>query len=81
MANPTTKGVDVHDFGDFMQKFANVDPADEHIVQRLFDVTNTRGAFYLTFEQVIDLLRILKQGDTGTKADLFYSMADAENNG
>ena len=38
-------------------------------------------AFYLTFEQVVDLLRIMKQGDTGTKADLYFSMCDVENSG
>ena len=67
VANPTTKGVDVTGYAEFMQKFGGVDPTDEYILQRLFDVTNTRGAFYVTFEQCVEMLRILKKGDTVAK--------------
>merc|ERR1711871_1869711 len=81
LANPTTKGLDVNGFAEFMQKFGGVDPTDEYILQRLFDVTNTRGAFYVTFEQCVEMLRVLKKGDTVAKAELFFNMVDDNNNG
>jgi len=81
LSNPTTKGLDAGAFTEFMQKFINIDPADEFLCQRLFDVTNTRGAFYVVFEQCVDTLRIFKKGDTMAKGELFFSMVDLNNNG
>lgn len=81
LANPTTKGLDLAGFAEFMHKFANLDPADDYLLERLFDVTNTRGAFYVVFEQCVETLRILKKGDTITKAELFFAMVDKNNNG
>ena len=39
------------------------------------------SAFYVTFEQCVETLRIIKKGDTVTKAELFFHMADRNNNG
>lgn len=38
------------------------------ILCRFMQVQNTRGAYYLGFEQVVELLQILKKGDTLAKA-------------
>jgi len=81
LANPTTKGLDLSAYSEFMHKFVPIDPEDDHIMQRLFDITNTRCAFYVTFEQCVETLRIIKKGDTVTKAELFFHMADRNNNG
>lgn len=81
LSNPTTKGLDASAFIDFMQKFISIDSADEFLCQRLFDVTNTRGAFYVVFEQCVDTLRVFKKGDTVAKAELFFNMVDLNNNG
>lgn len=73
--------MDAPAFGDFVQKFAGVDSQDEFIVQRLFDMTNTRGAFYVTFEQCVETLRVIKKGDPTAKAELFFHLVDSTSSG
>lgn len=80
-ANPTTKGVDVPAFAEFMHRFGGADPHDEFIMQRLFEYTNTRGAFYVTFEQCVETLRVIKKGDASAKAELYFKLIDTSGNG
>ena len=50
-------------------------------MERLFVVTNFRNAFYVSFEQCIETLRILQRGSVSAKADLLFSLADEMNTG
>merc|ERR1711959_54944 len=54
------KGVDREGLSMFLAKFGNVDPTDEFVCRRLFEVVNTRGHPTISFEQVIGLLQIIK---------------------
>lgn len=72
------KGVDVSGLSQFLARFANVDPGDEFVCRRLFELINRRGQPHVSFDQVIGLLQILKppgialagfESDTGALAD------------
>lgn len=81
LVNPKSKGVDQQGFTDFMAKTVNIDPTDEKLCQRLFEVQNSRGAAYLVFDQVVELVHMLKKGTMMTIAELFYRIIDTKGNG
>jgi len=82
------KGVDEYGFITFIGRFGHIDPTDEQICQRLFEVTNKRNRPQLSFEQVLGLLHIVKPPDllvedllglsdaTAAKAELFFDIVD-----
>lgn len=76
LTGPLTRGIDVQGFGEFMAKFGPLDPHDDQLNRRLFEVQNTRGGYHLEFERVVELLQLLKKADTITKAKLFYTLVD-----
>jgi len=77
-ANPTTRGVDAHAFAELFAKVEKLDPTDKLVLERLFAVANFRGAFYVTFDQCVEILRAMRFGDINAKADLFFNMADVQ---
>jgi len=81
LVNPATKGLDQGCFSEFMNKIVQLDQTDDIMCKRLFEVQNTRGAYYLVFEQIVELLQILKKGDTTAKAELFYRIVDVQATG
>lgn len=76
LLNPATKGVDLLGFSEYLSKTLQLDPSDDKLCKRLFDVQNTRNGYYLLFEQVLELLEVLKKGDTADLANLFWSVVD-----
>lgn len=90
------KGVDCQGLSTFLGRFGNVDPTDEFVCRRLFEVVNTRGHPTVSFEQVIGLLQIIKppglnpfdtegmMNDTSamcTKVHLFFDIVDTNQSG
>lgn len=90
------KGIDQRGLGAFLAKFANVDPTDVFVQQRLFDVTNKRGHPSITFEQTMGLFctivppvnqfdpeanAAMEAPNTINKAQLFFDLCDIDDSG
>lgn len=90
------KGLDEAGLAQFTAKFGNVDPTDDFVCQRLFEITNKRNNPTISFDQTMGLLQILQPPqnvfdpesmhlqeapNTIAKAHLFFDICDSNESG